>query len=134
MKLHNTDLGLLILRIALGGLMLFHGIAKLAKGVHGMADRFSNAGIPGFIAYGVYLGEVLAPVLILIGFRTRLAALLCSFTMLVAIILAHSSDITKVGPSGGWAIELPMVYLLCGVALLFTGSGKYAVSHTKKWD
>ena len=134
MKLHNTDLGILILRLSLGILMLFHGFAKLLNGVEGMAEKFSNTGIPGFIAYGVYVGEVIAPVLLIIGFRTRLAALLYSFTMLVAIVLAHTSDILATGPSGGWAIELPMMYLLGGIVLLFTGGGKYAVSHTRKRD
>ena len=69
----NTDLGLLILRIAVGGLMLQHGIAKL-NGVSNIKGMLSATVLPAFSAYGVYITEIVAPVLILIGFRTRLAS------------------------------------------------------------
>jgi putative oxidoreductase len=129
----NNDTGLLLLRLTIGILLLFHGIAKLTNGVSGIQETFAENGLPTFFAYGVYLGEVIAPLMIIFGFRTRIAALLLSFTMLVAIVLAHGDDLFSLGKSGGWAIELPVLFLMGGVVLFFTGAGKYAVSR-KKWD
>lgn len=130
----NTNLGLLILRITLGGLMLFHGVAKLGPGITQMAEQFSTNGMPGFIAYFVFLGELLAPILLIIGFRTKLSALVYAFTMLAAIFIAHTADIFTINQYGGWAIELPFIYMMGAVALMFTGGGKYAISKTNKWD
>lgn len=124
----NTDLGLLVLRISVGGLMLFHGIAKL---IHGISFLIENMGAFG---YAVYIGEVLAPIAILLGFRTRIAAVLLAITCVVAIATAHAQDIFSISEHGGYANELLMLYLLGSAALFFTGSGKYAVSHTTKWD
>ena len=57
----NTDLGLLILRIAVGGLMLQHGIAKL-NGVSNIKGMLFATGLPAFSAYGVYITEIVAPI------------------------------------------------------------------------
>lgn len=124
----NTDLGLLLLRISVGGLMLFHGVAKL---IHGISFLVENMGAFG---YAVYIGEVLAPIAILIGFRTRIAAVLLAITCVVAIATAHAQDILSISEHGGYANELLMLYLLGSVALFFTGAGKYAVSKTNNWD
>jgi len=124
----NTDLGLLLLRISVGGLMLFHGVAKL---IHGISFLVENMGAFG---YAVYIGEVLAPIAILIGFRTRIAAVLLAITCVVAIATAHAQDIFSISEYGGYANELLMLYLLGSAALFFTGAGKYAVSKTNNWD
>mgnify|MGYP003575494354 CR=1 FL=1 len=124
----NTDLGLLLLRISVGGLMLFHGVAKL---IHGISFLVENMGAFG---YAVYIGEVLAPIAILIGFRTRIAAVLLAITCVVAIATAHAQDIFSISEHGGYANELLMLYLLGSAALFFTGAGKYAVSKTNNWD
>ena len=130
----NIDLGLLILRLSLGILMLLHGIAKFQNGVDGIVGLLQKNGLPGIIGYGVYLGEILAPILLLIGARTRIAALLYIATMLVAIFVAHPEDLSQFTQSGGWALELQGLYLFCALALFFTGGGKYAISSTSKWD
>ena len=130
----NNDLGLLLIRLALGFLMLLHGIAKLTHGVDFLSDMFKNLGLPSFFAYSVYIGEVIAPVLIIIGYRTRLAALVFAFTMVVAVGMAHASDIFKLSETGGWALELQGLYFFGAIALFFTGAGKYAASTNSKWD
>ncbi len=130
----NQDLGLLILRLTLGGLMLFHGIAKIIYGVGGIQGMLSAKGLPGFFAYGVYIGEVIIPILLIIGFRTRIAAVIFAFNMLVAMLLAHSGDIFSLSKHGGWAVELIALFLFGAIALFFTGGGKYALSTTNKWD
>ncbi len=127
-------MGLLILRVSLGVLMLLHGIAKLVKGVGGIESMLRQAGLPGFLAYGVYLGEILAPALLIIGFRTRVAALLFICTMLVAIFIANPEKVTMLLNTGGWAVELQALFLFGALTLFFTGGGKLSISSKNKWD
>ena len=129
----NTDLGLLILRVTIGGLMLFHGVAKLSN-LNGVKNMLMQAGLPELLAYGVYVTELIAPLLILIGFRVRLATVAFFFGMLTALSLAHSNDIFSISKSGGLAIELVLLFAFGAVALFFTGAGKYAVSSNHQWD
>ena len=85
--LTHEDFGKLLLRLAVGGLMLFHGMHKLIGGVDGISGMLVAKGLPGFIAYGVLIGEVVAPVLIVLGILTRPAALVLAFTMIVAWLM-----------------------------------------------
>lgn len=129
----NVNVGLFIVRVSLGVFMLFHGVAKLITGVEGIAGMVENYG-PTFLAYGVYIGEIIAPIFLILGFRTRLAGMVYVVTMFVAILIAHSGDITSLTKAGGWAVELPALYLFGGLALFFTGGGKLAISNQNKWD
>lgn len=129
----NTNTGLLLIRISVGLLMLFHGIAKL-KGVDFIEGMLSEKGMPSFLAYGVYITEIVAPLLILIGYRTRLASIAYAIGILFAIFLVHTADVFTLNDHGGWGIELLGLYLFGAVALIFTGGGDYAVSTNHKWD
>ncbi|WP_369764863.1 DoxX family protein [Flavobacterium sp. WC2429] len=129
----NTNLALLILRISVGALMLFHGIAKLG-GVSFIEGMLGEKGLPSFLAYGVYITEIIAPLLILIGYRIRLASVAYIFGLLFATLLVHTGDLFSLNENGGWQLELIGLYLLGALALFFSGSGKYAISTTNKWD
>jgi len=129
----NTDLGLLILRIIIGALMLFHGIAKL-NGVSFIEGMLEGKGLPSFLAYGVYITEIIAPLLMIIGNRTRLASLAFIFGLLAATAVAHLGDLFKLNQNGGWELELRGSYLSGALCLFFTGSGKHAVSTINNWD
>ncbi|NVK52793.1 MAG: DoxX family protein [Flavobacteriaceae bacterium] len=129
----NLNAGLLLIRISVGLLMLFHGIAKL-KGVDFIEGLLSEKGLPPFLAYGVYITEIVAPLLILIGYRTRLASIVYLIGILFAIFLVHASDIFTLNNHGGWAIELLGLYLFGSLALFFTGGGSYAISTKNNWD
>ncbi len=59
----NNDLGLLILRLSIGILMLFHGISKMIYGIDFIEGLMSSKGLPGFFAYGVYVGVIFMGVL-----------------------------------------------------------------------
>ena len=134
--LKSDNIGKLLLRIAVGGLMLFHGIFKLTHGIGSIEAMVTGRGWPGYIAYGVHLGEILAPILIIIGFKTRLAALVVAIDMIAAIWLAHAGNIFQVKEAGGaWAIELEAFYLLASLALFFMGGGQHSVSKGRSvWD
>lgn len=125
----NIDLGLLLIRLSAGGLMLFHGVAKMINGIAQMAESM------GTFAYAVYLGEVIAPIAILLGFRTRIASLLLAITCIVATFVAHADQLFSVSEhGGGYGNELLTFYFLASLALFFTGAGKYAISSKNKWD
>ena len=127
----NQNIGLLILRVSIGFMLLLHGIFKVANGFSGIKGMLAGMGMPGFFAYGALVGEVVAPVLLIIGLLTRPAAAVVAFNMLVAVAMAHSAAIFSLTPMGGWAIELPMLFFFPAVALIFTGGGKYIIaSHT----
>jgi putative oxidoreductase len=123
-----------ILRLAVGGLLLLHGISKLINGIDWMVGMLEGKGLPGALAYGVYIGEVIAPILLILGFRARIAAIIIVINMLTAIILAHTQEIATMGQSGGWAIELPVLFLLGALSIFFLGAGRYAVSTRDRWD
>ena len=134
MKAKNLDLGILVVRISVGLLMLFHGISKLSGGLGFIQGMLEAKGLPGFIAYGVIVGEVLAPLAILVGFRTRIAAIIYAFNMVVAVLMVHTAQFFTMSEQGGWALELIGLYFLGAVALFFTGGGKYAISASNAWD
>lgn len=126
----SDALGKLLLRLTLGILMSFHGIAKLmspARTMESMNGLLAAAGLPTYLAYGVFIGEVLAPVLIILGIYSRIGGLIVVINMVFAILLAHSAQLLVVTKTGGWALELQGFYLLTGLALFFLGSGKIAV-------
>jgi putative oxidoreductase len=130
----NVDTGILILRLTIGVLMLLYGIHKLVYGIDEIQEVVLAESLPGFFAYGVYLGELIAPILIIVGYRTRLAAIVFALNMLVAILLVHSEKVFTITVDGAWGIELVGLYLFCSLALVFTGSGAFALSSKHFWD
>ncbi|MDK2064578.1 DoxX family protein [Aliarcobacter butzleri] len=123
----NEDIGKLILRVSIAVLMLFHGFAKLQNGIDGIKFLVTSAGLPEFFAYGVFLGEVVFPILIILGLFTRISSLFFALTMVFAIFLAHGSEIFALEKTGGPVIELALLYLLASVSIMFLGAGKYSL-------
>jgi putative oxidoreductase len=122
------DAGKFILRITLGVLMLLHGIAKIKGGVSGIEGMVTGAGLPGFFAWGAYIGEVLAPLLVIVGFYSRIGALVIVVNMLFAIGLAHMKDLFVIGQQGGWALELQGFFLFTAVAVALMGPGRWSIN------
>lgn len=122
------DVGKFVLRITLGVLMLLHGIAKIKGGVSGIEGMLTGAGMPGFFAWGAYLGEVLAPLLVIAGFYSRVGALVIMVNMLFAIGLAHTADLFQLGKAGGWALELQGFFLFTALAVVLMGPGRWSIN------
>ena len=124
----NSDVGCLFLRISVGGMMLFHGVAKMMHpaSLDFISGMLSSNNLPGFLAYGVYLGEVLAPLMIIVGYQARLGGLIIFINMLFALSLAHTGDFFSLTEHGGWAVELQMFYLMSALSIVFLGSGTLA--------
>ncbi|CAH6635548.1 DoxX family protein [Pseudocitrobacter vendiensis] len=132
--LSHEDFGKLLLRLAVGGLMLFHGLHKLFAGIDGISAMLVAKGFPGFIAYGVLVGEVVAPVLIILGVLTRLSALVLAFTMVVAWLMVAMGKTFALDAVGAWAIESIVYYFIGGMAIAFLGAGKYALAKGSAWQ
>jgi putative oxidoreductase len=128
--MHNdlNDTGKLVLRLTLGILILLHGIAKLAHGIEPIEGMVTGMGMPAFFAYGVYAGEVVGPLLLIIGFYARIGAALITINMLFAIALAHTSELTSLSQTGGWALELQGMFLFTAIALMLLGPGRFGVN------
>lgn len=114
---HRPIAGFFLLRLAVAGLMLLHGISKLMHGLGPIEGMLVNAGLPAFIAYGVLIGEVIAPLLVLANRFVVPAALVMAFNMIVAVALAHSSQVFTLGKAGGWALELQGLYFFGSLAI-----------------
>src|SRR5690554_2473618 len=101
--LHNDALGKLILRLSVGGLLLLHGIAKLLNpgSLTWIGETLVAQGLPSFLAYGVLVGEIVAPLMAIVGLHTRLAGLLMTLSMLTAIFLIHSHELFALNGNGG---------------------------------
>ncbi|HEY5799387.1 MAG TPA: DoxX family protein [Burkholderiaceae bacterium] len=125
---HYDDAAKLLLRVALAVLLLLHGYAKLINGIDGIAGALAGRGWPAQAAYLVYAGELIAPLLILFGIWTRLAALVIAINMVVAIALMHMQQLATLGDTGGWALELQGFYLAAALALALQGAGRYSVA------
>ena len=123
-----NDLGKLILRLTLGLLILLHGIAKISGGTDGIQKMLEGNGLPGFFAFGVYLGEILAPILVILGFYARLGAAVIVVNMLFAVMLVHRPDLFLLGKSGGWALELQAFFLFTAVAVTLIGPGRFGIN------
>jgi len=124
----NESIGKLILRLTLGGLILMHGIAKLTGGIGFITDTVTTAGLPAFLAYAVYLGEVVAPLLLIAGWYSRIGAAVIAINMLFAIGLVHRAEFFTLGQSGGWALELQGMFLVTALALALIGPGQYRIN------
>ncbi|EFB2050564.1 DoxX family protein, partial [Escherichia coli] len=124
----HHDTGLLLLRLTFGILMLFHGVAKIEHGVNWIVSILQAVGLPGFIAYGVYIGEVVAPVLIILGIFTRPAALIYALTLLVATLLVGTGKFFTLTEVGAWGLENEMLYFMGGIVIMLLGAGRYSVS------
>jgi putative oxidoreductase len=130
----NEDIGKLLLRLTCGGLLLPHGLFKIFVEIESVKQMVSSAGLPSFLAYGTIVGEALAPILLIIGWKTRIAALVVAFNMLMSILIAHTDIAFRVNDYWGWMIELNVFFMMTAFAIYFIGSGRYSLSRGKgKW-
>ncbi len=124
----NESTGKLILRITLGVLILLHGISKLTGGVDWLDGMLANAGLPGFLKYGVIIGEVLAPLAVIAGFYSRIGAWVIAVNMLFAFGLAHGAELFTLTENGSLKLEVQYMFFFSAIALALIGPGRYAVN------
>jgi putative oxidoreductase len=123
------DIGRLVLRLTLGVLTLFHGVSKILhpSALDFIGGKLADLGLPQFVAYLVYVGEVVAPLMIILGVYSRIGGLVVIINMLFALALVHSTQLLTLAKTGGWALELQGFYLFSALVVLLLGSGKIAI-------
>src|SRR5438105_1634751 len=124
----TDDLGKLLLRLTLGVLMLFHGVGKITGDIGYIHRMLATNGLPDWLTYGVYIGEVLGPVLVILGWYSRWGAAFIAANMLFIFAYPHRADLLTLNRSGAWALELEAFYLLIAVAVMLLGPGKYSIN------
>jgi putative oxidoreductase len=124
----GDDFGKLVLRLTLGILVLLHGIAKIRGGIGFLSPMVTGIGLPPWFAYGVYVGEIVAPIMVILGLFTRVGAFIIFVNMIFAIVLVHRPELLTLGKQGGWALELQGMFMLTALALTFMSPGRYAMT------
>lgn len=123
----KNDLGALILRVTLGVLLLIHGVVKFQGGIENIVGWFSSIGLPGFMAYGVALLEIVGGFALIIGFGTKLVAALVAILMIGAIITVKLSvGLLGNGQMAGY--ELDLAFLAMAIYLVINGSKLLSVN------
>lgn len=117
----DTDFGILLLRMLVGGLFIYYGYFKL-QGVDSFLPMFPDLiGIGSRLSYFlVIFAELVCGFFVLIGLATRFTVIPITITMFVAYFLAHKNDPFD-------AKQIVLVYLVLTVVLFILGSGKYSV-------
>jgi len=121
-------LGKLLLRVTVGGILIFHGVDKLFSGISAIESMVMARGLPALFAWAVFIGELIAPALVILGWYTRLGGLLITANMVTAITLAHTADIFQINQMGGWQLELQGLFLFGGLSIALLGAGRYSVA------
>lgn len=114
----------LLLRYVTAILMLFHGVAKLFSGVSGIEGMLQNIGLPAWFAFGVFVGEVVAPLLVMAGLWVRWAALLMVVNMIFALVLAHPNDFFLLTQTGAWRLETQAFFFFNSLVIAWLADGK----------
>ena len=121
MKKASIDFGLLLMRVGFSVGMMTHGYGKFLKVIQGNFEFGDPIGIgPTFSLILAAIGEFIAPILIILGLKTRLATIFTTLTMLVAFTISHEGDLFS-------KKEKAFVYLIAFLTLYFTGPGKYSL-------
>ena len=116
-----VHIGLAFLRISSALMMLSHGYPKLLKLIAGDMEFPNPIGIgAGPSLFLAVVGEFVAPLMILIGYKTRLATVPAAITMLVAAFITHGAD-----PFG--TKEKALLYAVIFIAIFLLGPGKYSL-------
>lgn len=135
----TNSIGLLILRLGIGGFMLSHGWGKLQMVLAGDFDKFGDPiGLgSGLSLVLVVTAEFFGALLVMLGLATRFAAVPPVIAMAVAAFVAHASDpwtmgegarLFLAGESKSWASKEPaLLFLIPFLALIFTGAGKLSL-------
>ncbi|RCW63159.1 DoxX family protein [Saliterribacillus persicus] len=119
--INKFEIGTLILRVVLGLTFFVHGLVKFQGGIENTVDWFESIGLPGFLAYGVGLVELLGGIALILGLFSRIVSVLIAIIMVGAIL--------KVKIAAGFidGYELDLALLAMSVFIAINGSKAFAV-------
>jgi putative oxidoreductase len=121
----NPDLALLILRVVLGIIMIYHGWSKVTD-LGGTIEGMTGMGVPAPAVAAIFatVAEFVGGLLMLVGAFTDIAGLMFAIDMLGAITFVHAKNGFSVAKGG---IEWPLVLAAAALAIALAGPGRYAV-------
>jgi putative oxidoreductase len=121
----NSDLALIILRVVLGIIMIYHGWPKLTN-LAGTIDAMTGMGVPAPAVAAIFatVAEVVGGPLMLLGAFTDIAGLMFAIDMLGAITFVHAKNGFAVAKGG---VEWPLLLAATALAIALAGPGRYAV-------
>ena len=125
----NDHAGRLLLRLGIGFTLLLHGVAKVGDKptLAAISERLELWHLPGWLCYGVFAGELIAPVLILLGAYVRLSSVVVALNLVAAIVLFQTDHVFELGTGGGWHLEREVMWLAGALSLIFMGGGRYGL-------
>ncbi|WP_458411896.1 DoxX family protein [Schinkia sp. CFF1] len=122
----KSEVGALILRIALGALFFIHGLVKFQGGIQNIVGWFDSIGLPGFMAYGVATIELVGGLVLILGIGTKLVSVLYGLLMIGAILKVKLSvGLLGNGQMAGY--ELDLAFLAIAVYLAINGSKLFSL-------
>jgi putative oxidoreductase len=134
----DEDFGKLVLRVTTGALLLFHGVHKVLNGIDPIKHMLAAQGLPDWLSYGVYLGEVLGPILVILGILSRVGGLLIVLDMIVVVVLVvlnKEGNLLAVDSFGGYQLQLEAFFLFTGLAIVLLGAGRISVGGANgRWN
>jgi putative oxidoreductase len=123
----TNGLGLLILRLAVGAILIAHGLQKfMVTTMAGVEGMFEGLGIPvaGIVAPVFATAEIVAGALLVLGLVTRIAAALGAAMAIGALVTVHLSA-GFFAQDGGY--EFVLLLAAAGLALALTGAGRFSL-------
>lgn len=124
-RLHNPDLGILFVRLAVGIVFIYAGWMKVSN-MPQVLEGFASIGIPAFLTYIVAYSEFIGGILMILGLFTRYAGAILAIIMVVAIWKVHLVNGFSLAVNG---YEYVLVLLLLSLAMVTFGAGKYSAAH-----
>lgn len=123
----SRDYGIALLRLALGGLILVHGLTKLLVfTLPGTVGFFASLGLPAIAAYATVALEVGGGIALIAGLFVRPIALAQAVLMIGTIVTVHGANgFSFAAKGGGW--EYPAFWAVALVVLALTGPGAFAL-------
>jgi len=133
--IQDTDFALLLLRLVVGSLLLIHGIDKIRNGVGGLETALVAKGLPEATVWGIYVGQLLAPLLLILGFMTRPAGLVVTVTMGLLLWLDQGAGaFSGGGVDGGLSGEVYLFHAVAGMTLFCAGAGRLRIAQREsRW-
>ena len=125
MNLSKNDFSKFILRVSFSALMMTHGYPKLVKILDGNTNFANPIGLGSEISlYLTVFAEFFAPLLIIVGYKTRLFSFFPAFTMVIAAFVIHGDDPFK-------KMEMALLFLIAYIVIMISGPGKISVDYFK---